>query len=106
MDRVEEIADGPKKQDDWDVQERVCPVYEPPHGKALKQISSDTPRLVWSRPGISGFQVFIAPLLDKSTWYRTYDAQEKAEEQHDIDANGSTWRIVAGEERLVYFNDE
>ena len=35
-------------------------------------------------------QIFIAPLLDKSTRHRTYDAQEEADEQHDIDANGST----------------
>ena len=35
-------------------------------------------------------QVFIAPLLDKSTCHRAYDAQEEAEKQHDIDANGST----------------
>ena len=36
MNRVEEIGDGPKKQNDRDVQERVYPVYEPPQGKAFK----------------------------------------------------------------------
>jgi hypothetical protein len=50
--------------------------------------------------------------MDKSTRQRAHDAQEQAEKQHDIDANGATWGttrgllIIGGEERLVYFNDE
>ena len=39
INRVEEVADGPKKKEDRDVQEGVCPVHELPHpelGKALK----------------------------------------------------------------------
>jgi hypothetical protein len=59
-------------------------------------------------------QVFIAPLLDKSACHRAHDAQEEAEKQYDIDANGDTWGTTSGlltistgrEESLVYFDDE
>ena len=36
IDGVEEIAEGPKKQEDRDVQEHVCPVHEPPHLESAK----------------------------------------------------------------------
>ena len=67
---------------------------------------------MWSRPGEGKLQVFITPLLDKSARHRAHDAQEEAEKQHDIDANGATWGTIrglltiAGEECLVYFDDE
>jgi hypothetical protein len=70
---------------------------------------------VWSRPGVGKVQVFTTPLLDKSAGHRAQDAQEEAEKQHDIDANGVTSATIrglqhlltiAGEERLVYFDDK
>jgi hypothetical protein len=64
---------------------------------------------VWSRPGIGKVLVFITPLLDKSAGHRAYDAQEEAEKQHDIDANGVTFRgllTIARDESLVYFDDK
>jgi hypothetical protein len=67
---------------------------------------------VWSRSGISKLEVFRTPLLDESTGHRTHDAQEEAEKQHDIDANGGTsgtiraLLTIAGEEGLVYFDDK
>ena len=36
MDGVEEVAEGPKKEEDGDVQEHVCPVHEPPHLEFVK----------------------------------------------------------------------
>ena len=77
IDRVEEIADGPKEQEDRDMQEHVCPVHEPPHlefVKALKQIRSNTPTLLWRRPRIGKHQVFITPLLDEGAGHRAHDA--------------------------------
>ena len=64
---------------------------------------------MWSRPGIGKVQVFMAPFLDKSAGHRAQDAQEEAEKQHDIDANGVTFRgllTIVGGERLVYFDDK
>jgi hypothetical protein len=64
---------------------------------------------VWSCPWIGKLLVFITPLLDKSTGHRTHNAQEEAEKQYDIDANGVTWgitRTIARDEYLVYFDDK
>jgi hypothetical protein len=64
---------------------------------------------VWSRPGIGKVLVFTTPLLDKSAGYRAHDAQEEADKQHDIDANGVTFvglLTISREERLVYFDDK
>ena len=36
IDRVEEIAEGPKKKEDRDVQKHVCPVHEPLHLESAK----------------------------------------------------------------------
>ena len=36
IDRVEEIAEGPKKKEDRDVQEHVRPVHEPLHLESAK----------------------------------------------------------------------
>ena len=91
IDGVEEVAEGPKEEEDRDMQKHVYPIHEPPHlehFEALKQICSDTPARVWSGPGIGKLLVFIAPLLDESTANRAHHAQEEAEKQHDIDANG------------------
>ena len=66
---------------------------------------------MWSRPGIGKLLVFIAPLLDESTTNRTHHAQEEAEEQHDIDANGVRCGTICGvltivgEEHPVYLDD-
>jgi hypothetical protein len=93
IDGVEEVAESPKEEEDRDMQEYVYPIHEPPHLEnleALKQICSDTPMHVWSGPGIGKLLVFIAPLLDESTSNRAHHAQEEAEKQHDIDANGGT----------------
>ena len=117
IDGVEEVAEGPKKEEDGDMQKYVYPVHEPPHLEnldALKQICSDTPTRVWSGPGIGKLLVFIAPLLDESTSDRAHHAHKEAEKQHDIDANGVTWGpgntcgvlTIAGEEYPVYFNDK
>lgn len=75
------------------MQEHMRPVHEPSHleiFEALKQICSDTPTRMWSGPGIGKPLVFITPLLDESTSDRAHHAQEEAEKQHDIDANGAT----------------
>jgi hypothetical protein len=69
---------------------------------------------VWCGPGIGKLLVVITPLLDESTSNRAHHAQEEAEKQHDIDANGGTRGairhggalIIAGEENLVYFDDK
>ena len=36
IDRIKEIAEGPKKKEDRDVQEHVCPVHEPLHLELAK----------------------------------------------------------------------
>jgi hypothetical protein len=90
---VEEVAESPKEEEDRNMKEYVYPVHEPSHLEnfdALQQICSDTPTRVWSGPGIGKLLVFIAPLLDESTSNRAHHAQEEAEKQHDIDANGGT----------------
>jgi len=66
---------------------------------------------MWGHAGIGKLQVFVTPLLDKSACHCAHNAQEEAEKQHDIDANGGTLgyshRLTIGEgERLVYFDDE
>jgi hypothetical protein len=67
---------------------------------------------VWSRSRVGKLEVFITPLLDKSARHCAHDAQEEAEKQYDIDANGATWRgirgllTIAGEECLVNFDDK
>ena len=38
VDDVEELADGPKKEDNRDVQECVCSVHEPPHRESVKAL--------------------------------------------------------------------
>jgi hypothetical protein len=38
IDGVEEIAEGPKKQEDRDMQECVCPVHEPPHLECVEAL--------------------------------------------------------------------
>ena len=42
------------------------------------------------RPGIGKLQVFVTPLLNESACHCAHNAQEKAEKQHDVDANGGT----------------
>lgn len=115
IDRVEEVAEGPKEEEDRDVQKYVYPVHEPPHleiFEALKQIRSDTPTRVWCSPRIGKLLVFITPLLDESTSDRAHHAQEEAQKQHDIDAKGGAlgyshgWLTIGRGERLVYFDDE
>jgi len=115
IDGIEKVAEGPKEEEDRDMQEHVYPVQEPPHLEnfdALQQICSDTPTRVWSGPGIGKLLVVITPLLDESTSNRAHHAQEEAEEQHDINANSGTWGTVrgalaiAGQKRLVYFDDK
>jgi hypothetical protein len=99
------------------MQKHVYPIHEPPHLEnfdALKQICSDASTRVWCGPGIGKLLVFIAPLLDESTSNRAHYAQEEADKQHDIDANGGTLGairhggalITAGEEHPVYLDDE
>jgi hypothetical protein len=67
---------------------------------------------MWSSPGIGKLHVFITPLLDKSASHCARNAQEEADKEHDVDANGGTvgyshGRLsVGGGERLVYFDDE
>ena len=40
-------------------------------------------------------QVFTTPQLDKSARQRAHNAQEEAEKQHDVDANGDAWGTTA-----------
>ena len=97
IDSVEEVAEGPKKEEDRDMQDRVYSVQEPPHlenFEALKQICSDAPTRVWSGPGICKHLVVVTPLLDESASNRAHHAQEEAEKQHGIDANGDTRRVL------------
>ena len=69
---------------------------------------------MWSGPRIGKLFVVITPLLDESTSNGAHGAQEEADKQHDIDANGGTpgairdggILIIAGEENLVYFDDK
>lgn len=67
---------------------------------------------MWGCLGIGKLQVFIAPLLDKCACHCAHNAQEEADKQHDIDANGGTLGYshdrlaIGGGERLVYFDDE
>jgi hypothetical protein len=64
------------------------------------------------RSGISKLQVFITPLLDESACHSADHAQEEAEKQDEIDANGETsgydhGRLtIGGGERLVNFDDK
>ena len=51
---------------------------------------------MWSGPGIGKLLVVVTPLLDESTSNSAHHAQEEAEEQHDIDANGVTWGALRG----------
>ena len=44
-----------------------------------------------TRVGIS--HVFVTPLMDKSASQGAHHAQEEAEEQDNIDANGELWRM-------------
>jgi hypothetical protein len=48
---------------------------------------------MWGMAGVGILHVFVAPLLDKSASHRAHHAQEEAEKQDDIDANGDTRRI-------------
>jgi len=78
------------------VQEHVSPGHEPPHLELVKaptEICSDTPAFMWGSAGVRMLQIFIAPLLDKSACHGTCHAQEEADEQDDIDANGDTRRM-------------
>ena len=63
---------------------------------------------MWSVSGVGELLVVITPLLDESASNRAHHAQEEAEKQHDIDANGASWGAlaIAWLERLVYFDDE
>jgi hypothetical protein len=64
--------------------------------EASKQICSDTPTRVWSGMGGGKLLVVITPLLDESTSNRAHHAQEEAEKQRDIDANGGSWGAIRG----------
>ena len=51
------------------------------------------PTLMWGTAGVGILHVFVTPLLDKSASHSAHHAQEEAEKQDDIDANGNTRRI-------------
>jgi len=48
------------------------------------------PTLMWGTAGVGILHVFVTPLLDKSASHRAHHAQEEADKQDDIDANGDT----------------
>jgi len=50
--------------------------------------------------GVGMLQIFVAPLLDKGACHGTCYAQEEADEQDDIDANGDTRRLEGGLGRI------
>ena len=64
---------------------------------------------MWGGPWIGKLLVLVTPLLDESTSNSAHHAQEEAEKQHDIDADGAIWGSVSGvvgQECLVYFDDK